>query len=88
MQLQPLNLWVCNRCLDKPQPQLKAILLPPDPLPVWMPFPEQYDVEVPSNMTTMGGVWFVTMGGAQLGMMTKITPSPDPNDPVLIPADF
>lgn len=31
------NILVCTRCLDEPQPQLRAITLPPDPPPVWNP---------------------------------------------------
>lgn len=37
---------VCpNRCYDQPQEQLRAIVLPPDPPPVWQPRPEQYLVD-------------------------------------------
>jgi hypothetical protein len=88
MHLQPLNIYVCDTCYDRPQIQLKTIILPPDPLPVWMPFPEQFDVEVASNMTTLTGTWFATTGGTDIVMMSKVTPSPDPNNPVLFPADF
>lgn len=88
LQLQPLNIFVCDRCLDKPQVQLRTIILPPDPLPVWMPFPEPFDAEVNSNMTTMDGTWFVTMDDSEMVMMSEVTPSPNPNDPVLIPDDF
>lgn len=89
LQLQSLHIWVCKqRCLDRPQIQLRTIILPPDPLPVWMPFPEMFDAEVPSNMTTLDGTWFATMAGVDIVMMSKVTPSPDPNDPVLIPPDF
>lgn len=88
MQLQPLNIYVCPSCLDRPQIQLKTIILPPDPLPVFMPFPEPFDAEVPSNMITMGGVWFATMAGTPLAMMSQVTPTPNPDDPFLIPEDF
>lgn len=30
----------CRRCLSKPQPQLKPVLLPPDPVPISDPRPE------------------------------------------------
>lgn len=30
----------CRECLDRPQPQLKPILLPPDPVPIMNPRPE------------------------------------------------
>lgn len=32
----------CYRCLDKPQEQLRAIVLPADPVPIQNPRPEQY----------------------------------------------
>jgi hypothetical protein len=31
---------VCEGCLDKPNPQLKARLMPPDPVPIANPRPE------------------------------------------------
>lgn len=33
---------VCDTCLDKPNPQLKARLMPPDPVPIANPRPERY----------------------------------------------
>ncbi len=35
--VRPTGFLVCPRCLDKPQPQQKAIRIPPDPLPVYQP---------------------------------------------------
>jgi hypothetical protein len=47
------NLWirVCKRtCLDTPQQQLRQIILPTDPVPVWQPRPENFiPDEVDSN---------------------------------------
>lgn len=40
-QLQNLQLLVCPRCMDVPQPQLRTIILPPDPLPIPNPRIEQ-----------------------------------------------
>lgn len=40
--LLPINIWVCDRCLDVPQEQLRAIVLPADPVPVLLPFPEPF----------------------------------------------
>lgn len=37
MQLQSTGFLVCPTCLDVPQPQLKPIILPPDPEPVLNP---------------------------------------------------
>lgn len=88
MQLQNLRILVCDTCLDIPAIQLKTIILPPDPLPVFNPRPEAYEDEVGSNMTTLESIWFATMSGTPIVMMSQITPTPDPNDPYLIPADF
>ena len=41
-KLQNLRRQVCPPCLDKPQPQRKLIILPPDPVPVLNPRPELY----------------------------------------------
>lgn len=35
----------CWRCIDKPQPQLKPIILPPDPVPVYLPRPEIFSLD-------------------------------------------
>ena len=39
------QLRVCPTCYDTPQQQLRAIVLPPDPPPVWQPRPEPYLVD-------------------------------------------
>lgn len=79
--LQNLNVLVCTAtCLDIPQPQLRAILLPPDPVPIDDPRPERYAQEVPSYMTADGD-HFVTLGGDNLISEVRVTPSPDPNNP-------
>ena len=41
-QLVNLGFLVCDTCLDVPNPQLKARLMPPDPVPIRNPRPEQY----------------------------------------------
>lgn len=41
-KLQNLNILVCRSCLDIPQPQLKARILPPDPVPIRNPRPENF----------------------------------------------
>lgn len=81
LQLQNLQLLVCDECLDVPQIQLKTIILPPDPLPVLNPRPEFYAAEVPSYISELDGDHFVTEGGDHLVTMIRVTPSPDPNDP-------
>lgn len=41
-QMQNLRLLVCERCMDTPQEQLRTIILPPDPLPIWNSRPQQH----------------------------------------------
>lgn len=51
------NLWlrVCDRCLDTPQEQLRAIQLPADPVPVWQPRPENFEAAETDYRTTLSG---------------------------------
>jgi hypothetical protein len=77
--LQNLKILVCKRtCLDKPQIQLRAIVIPPDPLPVINARPEMYSVEVPSYMATLANQRFVTTSGMHLTMMIRVTPTQFP----------
>src|SRR6185312_354695 len=57
-QLQNLRLLVCRECYDRPQPQLKTIILPADPLPILNPRPDFYAIEVPSFMATEDMTFF------------------------------
>lgn len=40
-----LNLLVCRPCMDIPQPQLTALIIPPDPEPIMDARPEYYSVD-------------------------------------------
>jgi len=71
-----LRLLVCRRCLDKPQIQLRTIVIPPDPLPVINPRPEFYAVEVPSYVSTLDGFNLTTTTGVNLTMMIRVVPTP------------
>lgn len=86
MQLQPLNIYVCRHCLDRPQQQLRTIILPPDPIPVWMPFQEQYDSEVPSFLMGEDRSALLCENGSALLWEITDTPNPDPNNPADYPA--
>lgn len=44
-RLQNIRLLVCSKCLDVPQPQLKARIIPPDPTPTLNARPENYLVD-------------------------------------------
>jgi hypothetical protein len=41
-QLQNLYILVCKRCMDTPQEQLRAIVLPADPVPIFYPSVEAF----------------------------------------------
>ena len=78
LQLNNLNLLVCYVCLDVPQPQLKTIILPPDPVPINDPRPERYGVMVPSYASTETGDHMVTADGDNITQEIRVTPMPDP----------
>lgn len=88
MQLQRIPYLVCRQCWDVPQENLRTIILPPDPLPVLNPRPENYDFEVPSYISEVGGINFVTTSGTNLVTSIEVTPTPDPNNSYLVPPDF
>lgn len=89
LKLQNLRLLVCCECLDIPQPALKTIIIPPDPLPVLNPRPEQYAVTVPNDIATeappFAGQDLTTEDGNNLIWEDETTPLPDPNNPALYP---
>jgi hypothetical protein len=39
------RLLVCSKCLDTPNPQLRALVLPPDPPPIFNARPEPYSID-------------------------------------------
>lgn len=52
-RLQNLRVFVCPPCLDKPQPNIKTFVYPPDPVPVINPRTEQY-VQDDSPLSAIG----------------------------------
>lgn len=71
--------------MDVPQQQLRTIVLPPDPMPVFNARPEQYRTEVTNFIATEDGRDITTQAGDNLITEIGDTPSPDPNNPVLYP---
>lgn len=47
--LLPLYIFVCNDCYDVPQEQLRAIVIPADPVPIKFPLPEPFTSDEVSN---------------------------------------
>lgn len=48
------QLLVCRGCLDTPQEQLRAIILPADPVPIWQPRTENFVVAESNTRATSG----------------------------------
>lgn len=66
VKLQNLRLLVCESCLDVPQAQLKARILPPDPLPIKDPRPEYFDIDENTFIVTNDGNYLITNDGLRL----------------------
>ena len=62
-QLMNLRILVCDPCYDKPQAQLKPIILTEDPLPIINARPEDYNYANNDYRVTMDGAYRVTQGG-------------------------
>lgn len=88
-RLQNIQLLVCKTCLDVPQPQLKAVIIPADPVPLLNTRPEQYAETVPSFIAeespVMAGDDLTTEVGDNLIWEVGNTPLPDPTNPVQYP---
>ena len=54
------GLWVCEMCMDDPNPQLRAIILPPDPVPVYMPQIDRNLLSIDDTRVTEDGAQRVT----------------------------
>ena len=65
-QMQNLRLLVCSTCMDTPQEQLRTIILPPDPLPVWNARPPQWDTAEIDFLVTHTGQRLTTQSGNYL----------------------
>jgi hypothetical protein len=49
--LLPIWVFVCDRCMDVPNEQERAFVLPADPVPIQLPLPEDFDA---ASTTVMG----------------------------------
>ena len=89
-KLQTFNMLVCRTCWDVPQEQLRTIIIPADPLPVYNPRPERYTTIVPSfiatESSTFAGDDITTEAGQGLIHEIGDTPTPSPELPVIYPA--
>lgn len=80
--LLPLYLYVCDQCYDTPQEQLRAIVLPADPVPVYLPFPEPFTADETSCMSLTPTTTDPTTGLPVPSTTTMTTVSGDNMTPV------
>lgn len=71
--LQNLRLLVCDTCLDVPQQQLRAIVVPADPVPIQNPRTTDYVSAEQNTRTTQGNTTDPTTGLPVIGGDTRIT---------------
>ncbi len=62
-KLQNLRFLVCDVCYDKPQEQLRTIVLPPDPPPILNALPEPYAIDETNYRVTMDRIQRITQNG-------------------------
>lgn len=70
-KLQNLRILVCPECLDKPQPNIRTIVIPPDPVPIMNARPENYV----SDNNPLSGIgadanFFKPTYGSRIGSLT------------------
>lgn len=79
---------VCQRCLSRPQAQLKPVILPLDPIPIFEPRPERLQAQQSINGPTTGAVWqnlngFTQIVGPQgVRIQLPILAEFDPTNPI------
>ncbi len=70
-KLQNLNLLVSRECLDIPQPQLKARILPADPVPIMNPRPENFYSSRLQQIVTQGSLGRPGEGPPGIGQVVR-----------------
>lgn len=74
-RLTNLYLRVCDQCYDKPFEHYRPIIIPPDPVPVWMPRPDQYAPFLPFLITATNGTQIIDQNGAAVMATSQLGPS-------------
>lgn len=70
-RLQNQRELVCRTCNDKPQEQLRTIVLPPDPIPVYNARPENYvSDDNPMSAIGVSANFFQPTYGSRIGNLT------------------
>lgn len=75
--LQNLYVLVCRPCYDRPQEQLRAIVVPADPVPIYRPSPEFFLANEQSVRFTQGNTTDFTTGIPIPGGDERITEDDD-----------
>lgn len=75
-KLQNQRILVCTTCYDTPQEQFRTIILPPDPVPILNPRPEQYTEEVPSYIMTYNSSAAIATYDSSAALITEIDVNP------------
>lgn len=93
--LLPLYIYVCRECYDTPQEQLRAIVIPADPIPIIQPRVEVFDADETTYMGLTGATTDPTTGlpipnttaiEAATGAIASPVPTGQPNglDPAAV----
>lgn len=69
--LMNIEIYVCRPCYDKPQENIRAIVLPADPVPIVKAFPEYFEAyetneRVTSGQNTVDPVTGITIYGGNV----------------------
>ena len=67
------RLLVCNRCYDEPQQQLRAIVIPADPVPIINPRVQDFVGASQDTRTTQGNTTDAVTGLPIIGGASRIT---------------
>jgi len=71
--LANIRILVCDECLDEPQQQLRAIVVPADPVPITQPRTEPYFNDEVDYRITQGNTIDPVTGIPVIGGATRIT---------------
>ena len=70
-RLQNLRFLVCPECYDKPQPNVRTIVIPADPIPIQNPRPENYTLDnSPLSAIGVSANFSTPQYGSRIGNLT------------------
>ncbi len=89
--IQNVRILVCNTCLDVPQEQLRAIVVPPDPMPIMQPRTEYFVGDETNYRAISAPTVYDPITGIPIPGTTTLVTQDGQNlstQPVGIPADI